>query len=119
MTTDTQVDGAFPPPPVAGTPLLDPIASWAEMHAETKMTGVEFDAVWYDNVEEGVAYFFRWIGEPRATVLVVWDHTGVTFIECRKTGDLLVSESESKRIRDEVIRTFGDAGFFSRSKVDH
>lgn len=43
------------------------------MFREAAITGVEFDLFWYDSVEEGVAYLFSWLGEPRSTVLVVWN----------------------------------------------
>jgi hypothetical protein len=63
----------FPSPPIPGTKRLVPITSWPEMYDETTTTKVEFDQSWYDSVVDGVAYFFRRLGEPRATVLIVWD----------------------------------------------
>jgi hypothetical protein len=103
--------GDFPTPPVVGSELLLPITSWHEMHRETEVTKVEFDLFWYDSVNDGVAYFFRWLGEPRATVLVVWNGNGPTQIECRKIGDLLASDAESAPILAEVSQMFRSAGF--------
>lgn len=111
-TTDTETKGAFPPPPVAASELLVPITSWPEMIRETAATGVEFDLFWYDSIEERVAYFFSWRGEPRATVLVVWDDGGPTHIECRKVGDTVTSEMESRPIIAEVTHMFRSAGYW-------
>jgi hypothetical protein len=76
------------------------------MYGETTVTGVEFDAHWYESVEAGVAYFFRWMGEPRSTVLAIWDDRGLTHVECRKTGDLLLTSKESTPIVAHVTRAF-------------
>ena len=43
-----------------------------------------------DSVEDCNAYFFRWLGDPRSTVLVVWDKKKPTHIECRKSGDWIM-----------------------------
>jgi len=102
---------AFPPPPVTATPLLAPITSWADMHSETATTGVQFELFWYDRVQDGVAYFFSWSGEPRCTVLVVWDNSGTTHIECRKTGDLPATPTECLPIIAEVTQAFRTVGF--------
>lgn len=88
------------------------------MFREETTTGVEFDAFWHESVEQGVAYFFRWLGEPRSTVLVVWDKEGLTHVECRKTGDLYLSTAESMPIIAELGRAFRSAGFASaRNKL--
>lgn len=108
----------FPPPPISGTERLVPITSWPEMHRETEATKVEFDLFWYDCVLDGVAYFFRWLGEPRATVLVVWDDTAPTHIECRKWADVLLSEEELATIIVEVTHAFRAAGYWP-DKTDH
>lgn len=42
-----------PVPPIKPTSLLRPITSWKEMHDETRATGVEFDATWYECVIQG------------------------------------------------------------------
>ncbi|MBN1547659.1 MAG: hypothetical protein JW902_13495 [Syntrophaceae bacterium] len=110
--TDTKLGDEFPPPPVKGSDLLVPITTWAHMLQETQVTGVQFDEFWCDSVENDVAYFFRWLGEPRATVLLVWDDEGLMYIECRKSGDMLVSEDESERILSEVIKLFPNTGFW-------
>ncbi|MBN8454647.1 hypothetical protein, partial [Accumulibacter sp.] len=71
MTTNAycaEATTTFPPPPVVASEALVPITSWPDMFRETAVTGVEFDLFWYDRVNEGVAYFFSWIGEPRSTV---------------------------------------------------
>ena len=109
--TDTETQGDFPTPPVFGSELLVPITSWHEMHRETEVTKVEFDLFWYDSVNNGAAYFFRWLGEPRSTVLVVWNDDGPTHIECRKVGDLLASDAESAPIIAEVTQMFRSASF--------
>lgn len=104
--TDSTTRAVFPAPPIARSTLLVPIPSWAEMYWETQMTRVEFDLFWYDSVNDGVAYFFRWLGEPRCTVLVVWNDAGPTHIECRKVGDELASELEAALIVAEIKRLF-------------
>jgi len=109
--TDKESHGDFPTPPFVGSELLVPITSWHEMHRETEVTKVEFDLFWYDSVNDGAAYFFRWLGEPRSTVLVVWNDAGPTHIECRKIGDLLASDTESAPIIAEVTQMFRSAGF--------
>ena len=118
-TGDTKkLEDTFPPPPVEGSEFLVPITTWSEMILETKCTGVIFDEFWYDSVEDGVAYFFRWLGAFRSTVLVVWDDERPTHIECRKSGDLLASTEESERIIAEVIQLFRNAGSW-RNHVMH
>jgi hypothetical protein len=115
---DTKAKAAFPPPPVAASELLVPITSWPQMFRETATLGVEFDLFWYDSVEEGVAYFFSWLGEPRSTVLVVWSDEGPTHIECRKVNDLLATPSECLPIIAEVTQMFRRAGFW-RGTANH
>jgi hypothetical protein len=125
-TTDHVI--AFPPPPVEGTARLIPITSWYEMYRETILNGVEFDLFWLESVEERVAYFFRWIGEPRCTVLVVWSSERL-HIECQKANPaknwgterpavdpregqaVALSAAESLPIEGEVTYLFRDAGF--------
>jgi hypothetical protein len=106
VTTDSTLRDEFPAPPIAGSALLAPIPSWAEMYRETLFTRVQFDLFWFDSVNDGVAYFFRWLGEPRCTVLVVWNDAGPTHIECRKVGDALASEREAALILAEVRMLF-------------
>jgi hypothetical protein len=96
----------FPPPPIKGGRVLVPIRSWPEMYREMAVTGVEFDAHWYECVEDEVAYFFRWMGEPRSTVLVVWDDRGLTHVACRTLGDRLLTPKESKPIVNGITRAF-------------
>lgn len=107
-----KVEDAFPPPPVKASEFLLPITTWSEMFRETQFTGVEFNEFWFDSVEDRNAYFFRWMGEPRATVLVVWDKKKPTHIECRKSGDLLASADETERIIAEVTHLYRTAGFW-------
>jgi hypothetical protein len=114
-TYDTKARAAFPPAPVAASEFLVPITSWPEMFRETEATGVEFDLFWYDSVEDGVAYFFSWLAEPRATVLVVWDVDGPTHIECRKEKDLSATEAESLPIIAAITHMFCSAGFWDKS----
>jgi hypothetical protein len=112
-TGDTRkLKGVFPPPPVKASELLVPITTWQEIFREAEITGIKFDDFWYDSVEDGVAYFFRWFGEPRSTVLVVWNDERPTHIECRKCGDLPTSAEESERIIAEVVLLFRKAGFW-------
>jgi hypothetical protein len=111
-------EGDFPSPPIAASGLLVPIGTWLEMLRETEITKVEFDAFWFDSVKDGVAYFFRWLGEPRSTILVVWNNDGPTHIECRKVGDLIASEAESMPMIAEITHMFRSAGF-GRDKTDH
>ena len=115
---DTEAEATFPPPPVAASELLVPITSWPEMFQETEITKVEFDLFWYESVNEGVAYFFRWLGEPRAAVLVVYTDEGPTHIECRKTGDELLSPAESEPIVAVITQLFRNAGS-SHGSDDH
>ena len=112
MTAVADMSGTFPRSPIQGGALLVPITSWPEMHEETKATKVEFDLFWYDSVADGVAYFFRWLGEPRSTVLVVWNDKGPTHIECRAVGDVLVSPHDSASIAAEVTVAFRAAGYW-------
>ena len=98
--------------------MLVPITSWPEMHGETQITNVEFDLFWYDSVADGVAYFFRWLGQPRSTVLVVWNDEGPTHIESRNMGDLLLSAEDSANITAEVTSAFRAAGYW-RNMAHH
>ena len=102
----------FPPPPIEGSERLVPIRSWADMFFEMQVTSVEFDAFWYESVEEGVAYFFSWLGSPRSTILVVYDDDPSTHIECRTVGDILLPEAEAIPIITEVIHLFRSAGYW-------
>jgi len=109
---DTEAEYLFPPPPINGSERLVPITSWAEMFRETQITSVEFDAFWYESVEGGVAYFFKWLSVPRATVLVVWDKFKPTHVECRSVGDVLIPEADAAPILAEVVDLFRGAGFW-------
>jgi hypothetical protein len=111
-TNDTKLEGIFPPPPVKASELLVPITTWPEIFREAEVTGIIFDEFWYNSVEDGVAYFFRWLGEPRSTVLVVWNDKMPTHIECRKRGALPTAADESERIIAEVTLLFRNAGFW-------
>ncbi|HJW27104.1 MAG TPA: hypothetical protein VJ576_19595 [Rhodocyclaceae bacterium] len=108
--TDTRADSDFPPPPIRGSERLVPITSWHGMVCETAVTGVEFDEYWYEGVESGVVYFFRWLDGPRATVLVVCDGQHPVHIECRSLGAALVPEREAEPILAEVTHLFREAG---------
>ncbi len=88
------------------------------MHNETRETNVEFDLFWYDSVTDGLAYFFRWLGAPRSTVLVVWNDQGPTHIECRTIGDVLVSDHETANITAEITSAFRAAGHW-RHMAEH
>lgn len=107
-----KVEGFFPPPPVEASELLVPITTWTEIFREAEITGIIFDEFWFDSIEAGVAYFFCWLGEPRSTVLVVWNVEIPTHIECRKCGDLPASAEESERIIAEVVLLYRKAGFW-------
>lgn len=104
-------DTSWPPSPIPATPTLLPITSWAEMYQETLATGVMFESCWLDSVEAGVAYFFRWVGTPRATVLAVWNEDSLSFVECRGTRDRLLTATESQQVMAEIHRLFSRAGY--------
>lgn len=99
-------DGAFPRSPIRASALLEPITSWSEMFREAQAVGVEFDEFWHQAVEDGVASFCRWLGEQRATVLVVHDESGITYVECRKVGDVQLSRIEAASIIAAVVRAY-------------
>lgn len=101
----------FPPCPIQGTPRLKPLRSWLELHGERRLTRVEYDQFWDEAVHDGVAYFFRWLNKPRATVLVVWDGKRLSHVEGRKVGDVPLSKSEEAQILSEVAVAFARAGF--------
>lgn len=110
VISQSEIEPPFPPPPIGTTIHLTPITSWSEMHQEVTDMGVEFDLFWYESVTEGVAYFFRWLSDPRCTVLVIWDDTGPTHVECRKCGDVLASDDEFAPILAEVFAAFRAVG---------
>jgi hypothetical protein len=83
------------------------------MDRERKRTGVAYDLFWDDSVQDGVAYFFQWLGQPRATILAVWEGKQLTHIEGRKSDDVALSDAEAKPIIAEVVRAFAGAGFRS------
>ncbi len=117
-TMQSETEAPFPAPPIGATTHLVPITSWSEMHQEATDMAVEFDLFWYESVTEGIAYFFQWLSDPRCTVLVVWDDTGPTHVECRKRGDILASEDESAPILAEVVAAFRVVGHW-RKQVAH
>ena len=102
---------SFPDCPIKGTARLVPIASWIEMHREVKARRVEYEQFWDEAVHDGVAYFFRWLGEPRATVLAIWQDKRLTHAEGRKSGDTALTAGEATPIIAELVRAFADAGF--------
>lgn len=104
----------FPPSPVQGSSLLRPITSWTQLHDERKATKVEYGMFWDESVHAGVAYFFRWLGEPRATVLTVVAGKELTHVEARKAGDLDLTVAEALPITREVKSAFARAGFVYR-----
>lgn len=105
----------FPRSPIKGTTKLIPITSWLELRRERKKTRVEYDLFWDDSVHEGVAYFFCWLGRPRATVLAIWEGKDLTHIEGRKVGDIPLSRTETRQVTAEVVRAFTQAGFRYRA----
>lgn len=108
--TADRIDTEFPPSPVAGTAFLRPLRSWREVYEENKVTETEFDAFWYQSVIDGIAYFYSWLGEPRATVLVVRDNAGGLFVECRTVGDRHLSSDESAPIVEHVTKAYSTIG---------
>ena len=110
-TVSSMLHGSFPPPPVKGSDLLVPITTRVEMFIEALFTSVECGEFWVNRVDAGVAYFFIWLGEPRATVLVIWNKKILTHVECRKAGNLPVTGKEFKIVYAEVIKLFRNAGF--------
>ena len=101
----------WPRPPVASTGILVPITSWGAMLEEVAVTGVEFDGFWLDCVESRIACLFRWLGEPRATVLATWEDRMLTDVECRGIGDRQLSPAESATIASAVHAQFAHAGY--------
>jgi hypothetical protein len=108
---DFPIDGKFPTPPVPGSKILTPITSWEEMYHETLVTGFKFDEFWDESIHEGVAYFFRWLGNPRATVLVIWESDRLTHVEGLKAGGTLLSEAEMVQVNAELARAFAHTSF--------
>jgi hypothetical protein len=88
------------------------------MHQEVTDMAVEFNLFWYESVTDGIAYFFRWLSDPRCTVLVVWDDTGPTHVECRKRGDILACDDESAPILAEVVAAYCAVGHWQK-QVTH
>ncbi len=95
-------DNPFPPQPFAQTGLLIPICSWSDMAQEMLVTGIEFDEHWYSCVMEEVAYFYKWHGKVRATVLVVFNTDAIVYVEARQFDDQLVPEIEHLLIVNEI-----------------
>lgn len=117
LPADLQLTGVFPHPPIEGDRTLVPIRTWLQMHHEAKETQVEFEYFWYEHVYCEVAYFFSWVGgDVRATVLVVWDCDGPTYIECRKLPDTLMDDEECAPIVNHVIRAFWTVGLIRPSQ---
>jgi hypothetical protein len=87
------------------------------MLRETAVTNVEFDLFWLESVEAGVAYFFSWLGEPRCTVLVVWNSEQPTHIECRRLNDIEVPATDSLPILLEITQAFRHAGFWHEEPI--
>jgi hypothetical protein len=81
------------------------------MWEETRTTNVEFTAFWLDHVESGVAYFFCWLGPPRATVLAIWSDDNLQMVECRGTGDREIPAADSRDITVEIHQLFTEAGY--------
>lgn len=109
-----QYDGAdreFPPSPVPPSPVLRPLDAWICVYEECRAMGVAFDAFWYEAVAEGVCYFYRWLGHPRASVLVVFDEKLVKHIECRRKDGAELSADESAPIVAHVAQAFAKAGY--------
>ena len=107
----------FPPCPIKGTERLAPLASWLQINHELKTTGVEYEQFWDEAVHEGVAYFFQWVGHPRATVLAIWQQRRLTHVEARKAKDEPLSQAEAEPIIAEVVHAFEKAGFINACKA--
>lgn len=78
------------------------------MHQEAIAQGIEFETFWLGQVTAGVAYFFQWLGPPRATVLLIWHDSEILHIECRGAGDRLLSALEAAPIVAAVRAAFLD-----------
>lgn len=119
-TSPAELDltGVFPPPPIEGDRTLVPIGNWLQMYHEAIATQVEFEYFWFEQVCCEVAYFFSWFSsDVRATVLVVWDCDGPTYIECRKLPDTLVDDHERALIVNHVVHAFWAAGLIRPSQL--
>ena len=101
----------FPDAPIPGSPLLVPITCWAGMVCEIRITNVVIDSFWIESIKDGVCYFFRWLGHPRSTVLVVYGADDIAKIECRTLGDCPVSFTEAQYAVLEVLRLFKLSGY--------
>ena len=108
---DTPFNTIFPAWALDRTDDLVSIASWRDLHAETEVTGVEIDQFWCESIDDGVAYFFKWLGEPRATVLAVAGEQSLTFVECRQSWDKPVGQLAATEVVSTVVKAFGRAGF--------
>ena len=100
------VEKSFPPAAIFVTELLRPLDSWHAIYLETRITGVEFDAFWYEAAVDGICYFFSWLGKPRGTVLVIFDRGRATHVECRKAVDVPMTEAEIAPILAELAGVF-------------
>ena len=110
---------SFPACPVTGSSLLKPISCWTQMTAEFRSIEIEYDTFWDESVHDGVAYFFRWFGEPSAIVLAVFDDRNLTHVEARKIGDIELSKIEISPIMQAVIGQFASAGYTYRFTHQH
>ena len=110
MKPDSEFDDSFSVLPLEASNLLQPIRSWSDMHREMLVTGVEFDLFWYENARDGMTHFFSWLGEPRATVLAVFNDERLPYIECRKSHDVQLAPEESMPIVREVLRVSNLSG---------
>jgi len=81
------------------------------MQREGRSTKVDYDVFWDESVHEGAAYFFRWLGEPRATVLAIWAGEDLVHVEVRKCGDVLPSAAQAEPIAAHIVRAFSRSGF--------
>ncbi len=88
----------FPESPLRPHPLLTPLGSVSAIAEDAEKMNIAFETLWIENVYEGVAYFFSWRGEPRATVLIVVNDDRVTHVECQGQGGRKIESNEFQPI---------------------
>jgi len=88
----------FPPSPLPTHSLMQPLSSAFAIAEDAEEMSFTFESWWVERVYEGVAYFFRWTGNTRATVLLVIDRDRVTHVECQGCGGTKIEGSEFQPI---------------------
>ena len=110
----------LPRSPIQHTASLRPLTSLAALRREEKVTGVEFPVCWLESIADDIASVFAWLGKPRATVMVIRSGRELTFIECRKHADKVLTPDEAAPIMKELFEAFRVAGYeLCRKETTH